>query len=451
MVAPLSSLSNMEMQLYGGINYNAAAPSYSNNYCGTSAYNNSIFSNPYTSGYNMGYVPNYNTNQYGTNFGQTIPQNYMNQGLQTQQISQETAQPQTIFQGLTQAEQKAIAKTYQKGLEPAEKLGLVSGVAMQGIMMNPRTIAHPINTLSTFFKSGSDTNKMFEAVKNNGALSKLWDKNAYIMEEAFAQMNRTECRSMSKLGLFRKQYTQEEYKQLKNIMDKALKSGDIDEIAKATETLRHAQASNGKIPALWDKIRGKQSSTVASRLADTKTITENTTKFLSETKDMTFKQAWNRVGGKWGLAFGAIEILGSTGKITAAFQQDTTTGFKQLGQSVVKAGASAVGWQAGEALGVWGANKLTPMIAKKFGGKWGTIIGAIARPVCALATSWLAKKTAKWLVGEDVANKVQTEQAMQTNEGQQMILGNIIQRAQSGEKLDAPTQQALQKLMTMYA
>jgi hypothetical protein len=256
---------------------------------------------------------------------------------------------------------------------------------------------------------------------------------------------------MSKLGWFRKQYTPEEYKQLKGIMDKALKSGDIDEIAKATETLRHAQSSNGHIPGFIDKLRGKTSSTVATRLADTTTIANNTSKLLSEAKGMTYTQAWNRVGGKWGLAFGAIDLIGSVGKINAAFQEDTSTGMKQLGQSVVKAGARTVGWQAGEALGVWGASKLTPMIAKAVGGKWATLIGAIARPVCALATSWLSSKVARWIVGDDVANKIQAEKESQTKEGQQKIVENIVDRIKSGEKVDIQTQQALEKLIPMYA
>jgi hypothetical protein len=442
MVSPISSLSNMEMQLYGGMNYNSAAPSYANNYCGTSNYNTAT---------SYGLPANYNTT--GTNFGQVIPQQYMNQSAQMPQSAEQIqTQPETIFQGLTQTEQNALVNTYKKGLEPPEQLALCSGVIMQGLMMNPRVVAHPINTFKTFFNGASDTNKMFEAVKNgNSTLSKMWDKNAYIMEEAFAQMNRTECRSMSKLGWFRKQYSADEYKQLKDIMDKALKSGNIDEVAKATETLRHAQSSNGYIPGFIDKLRGKTSSTVASRLADTKVIQANTTKLLEEAKDMTFKQAWNRVGGKWGLAFGAIDLIGSAGKINAAFQEDTATGMKQLGQSIVKAGARTVGWQAGEALGVLAANKLTPTIAKNFGGKWGTLFGALARPVCALATSWLSSKVARWIVGDDVANKVQAKKATETPEGQQMMLQNILGRIQAGEQVDAPTQQALQKLMTMYA
>ena len=159
MVAPISSLSNMEMQLYGGQSYNASAPSYYNNYCGTSAYNNSMYANPIFNGYNMG-VPQ----QYGTNFGQTIPQTYMNQSVQSAQVGQQQAQPETIFQGLTQSEQQALMNTYRKGLEPAEKLALGSGVAMQTIMMNPRIVAHPINTASNILFVSLAALKNVEAV-----------------------------------------------------------------------------------------------------------------------------------------------------------------------------------------------------------------------------------------------------------------------------------------------
>lgn len=467
MVAPISTLSNMEMQLYGGKNFGTSAPSYMNGYQASSTMMNPYammnqYSTPMFNGYS-----NYPNNYNNASFGQTIPQNYatnLNQYSQNTQVNNtdstktKNAQPTTIFQGLTQAEQKALVNTYRKGLEPPEQLALASGVGMQALMMNPRVIAHPKNTIKAFFslKGAGDTNKMFDAVKKGGKLTDLWKENAYIMEEAFAQMNRTECRSMGKRGWFRKQYTADEYKKLKGIMQKAIDSGNIDEVAKATETLRHAQSSNGKIPAFWDKIRGKDSSTVASRLADSDVITKNTSELLKHAKatspqGMTYTQAWNRVGGKWGLVFGAVEILGSVGQIKTAFEEDTTTGFKQLGQSIVKAGASALGWQAGEALGVWGASKLTPMIAKRFGGKWATVIGALARPVCALAANWLSRKTAKAIVGEDVANKIQANQAAATNDGQQMIVQNIVERMQAGEKVDLQTQQALQKLKTMYA
>ena len=62
-----------------------------------------------------------------------------------------------------------------------------------------------------------------ETLRMNYKDSKLWKDHSYIMEEAFSQMNRTEARSMSKFGLFRGQYSAEEYKKLSDIMEKALK------------------------------------------------------------------------------------------------------------------------------------------------------------------------------------------------------------------------------------
>ena len=315
-------------------------------------------------------------------------------------------------------------------------------MASTAIMQNPRVIAHPINTFTTFFKGGNATNKMFEGFRD----SKLWKDHAYVMEEAFAQMNRTEARSLSKLGLFRSQYSAEDYKKLSGIMEDALKSGNVDEIAKATETLRHAQVNDGK---LFKLFRGDKTPTVSSRLADVDVIAKNAAE-LSKCKDMTFGQAWNRAGGTLGLMFGGLELVGSVGKISTAFQVDTSTGFKQLGQSTVKAAANTVGWQAGEALGIWGASKITPAITKALGPKWGPVVAALARPVCAIASSWASRKIAKAVVGDDIVNKIQAEQAVNTPEGQIAMVQNIAMRAQQGEEIDPLAMQAAQKIAMQY-
>lgn len=434
MTGSISSLDNMSMQLYG-------TPYMS-------TYQNQSVVNPYAMNYAYPQYQAYaNQGMNGSIYGNGYTQN-TGYDVYTGSAQQTTgAQPatETAFQGgLTQAESKALVKTYQEGLEPVEKLAL-GGMASTALMQNPRIIAHPINTLKTFFNGGGDTNKMFEGLKD----SKLWKDHAYVMEEAFSQMNRTEARSMSKLGLFRSQYSAEDYKKLSGMMESALKSGNVDEIAKATETLRHAQVNNGKLPSLLNKIRGKEADTVASRMADTAQIAENTSGLLN-CKDMTFSQAWNRAGGTFGLMFGGLELVGSIGKIKTAFQADTTTGFKQLGQSVVKAAANTVGWQAGEALGMMGAAKITPAITKALGPKWGTIVGALARPVCALVTAWASKKVAKAVVGEDVANKIQAEEKITTAEGQIEMVQNLVARAQQGEQIDPLAMQAAQKIAMQY-
>ena len=440
MTGSISALDNMSMQLYG----TPYMP----------AYQNQSVANPYAMNYaypqyqayaNQGMVGN---SIYGNGYAApaTGYSAYTQPATQQPSAQQTTATTGTNFQGgLTAAESKALVKTYQKGLEPVEKLAL-GGMASTALMQNPRVVAHPINTLTTFFGGSGATNKMFEGLKD----SKLWQENPYLMEEAFAQMNKAEARSKSHwLGLFKKQYSTEDYKKLTDTMEAALKSGKSDEIAKATEALRHAQMNDGALPRLWDKIRGKETSTVTSRLADTETIAKNAGA-LVQCKDMTFTQAWNKAGGKWGLAFGAVELLGSVGKIRTAFEADTTTGVKQLGQSVVKAAANTVGWQAGEALGIWGATKITPAITKALGPKWGTLVAALARPVCAIATAWASRSIAKAVVGEDVVNKIQAEEKITTAEGQVEMVQNIVQRAQKGEQIDPLAMQAAQKIAMQY-
>lgn len=468
MINPVSSLAQMEMQLYGGMRNNPSAPSFYNNYCGTTAYNNgyNYFNNSMYQNYGgvpqvygntpqvYGGVPqNYNyanPQNYGnpTSFGQTIPQAYMDTTMQN--VGEQGGQNPTIFQGLSKSESDALVKTYQQGLEPEQafKAAVITGTGSAILMQNPRILAHPWNSIKTFIGFGGrgDTNAMFDFAKNS-KLEGLWKDNSYLMEEAFAQMNRTEARSLSKLGLFRKSYSPEEYKQLKEIMEKALKSGKADEIAKATETLRHAQVNNG---GLFRLFKGNNTPTIDSRIQDTAKIAENAER-LVKTKNMTYKEAFNQAGGKLGLALGAMELIGDVGKIKTAFEEDKKTGFKQLGQSVIKAGISTLSWNGGEALGIWGASKLTPMIAKAVGGKWATIIGAVARPLCGLFCNWLGRKAAKKLVGENVANKIEAKRAAETNEGQLQIVENVLSRAQSGEKIDPKALEAVQKLYTMYA
>ena len=199
------SLMNMEMMLYGGVGYNHAVPSFSNGY----TLQTQAFNNPYI---NPQY--NYNPSFWGnTNFRQNIPQGYAEQTS--------NANNDTIFQGLNTSEANALVKTYAKNLEYSQKLlpAIGSGAAFGALMMNPRILAHPCNYITTAFKG--DTIDMFKGAKSGGAVKDLWSKNHFIMEEAYAQMNRAEARHKSKLGLFRARYSDAEYNKLKGIMDKA--------------------------------------------------------------------------------------------------------------------------------------------------------------------------------------------------------------------------------------
>ena len=428
------SLMNMEMQLYGGVGMNSAAPSFVNNYQGCSNYLNQLYStSPSFYGYNSAN---------STNFGQNIAQNY------TGQTS--NANTGTIFQGLNTSEANSLIKSYAKNLEYSQKLipAIGSGAAFGALMMNPRIIAHPFNYLTTAFKG--DTVDMFKGIKKNGALQDLWKKNHFIMEEAYAQMNRTEARHKSKLGLFRARYSDNDYNKLKGLMDKALKSGNIDEVAEATEKLRNAYTNNGYLPRFWNWITGKKPATVDMKLAETAKIND-AVKTLKGYNTMTFKKAFQRSGGKFGLAFGAIELLLNFGKIQSAFEKDSKTGWKQLGQSTTKAVANTVGWALGETAAIWAGAKWGATIGTAFGPGVGTAVGAVIGMVGGSIGMWLFGKAARAAVGDDVANEIDAQKLAQTSEGQATIVQDLLKRAKDGEKFDPTTQQAIYKLGTLYA
>lgn len=464
MVTPISTLANMEMALYGGFGQNAAAPSYLNGYRGGNNYSSYGGYNNYTNAYN-----NYNSMGQACNptFGQQIPQNYSSaQQIQQSQQGQQ-AQQDTVFQGLTQVEQKALENDYKRSLAPSE--GLLSSAAWQApfaILMNPRLVAHPYNSIQTI----KSVEEAFADVKKAGtALNKLWvnPENSNILREAYLQMHKAEARCMSKFGAIRRSYVAtgdvDAIKGVVNELKSALKAGDMEAIKKHTATLQHAYSSNGGfIPRSWNKIKGLVSDskpmTVAEKLKDTKGINEKL-EALGKTAEFGkpgkagFKAIFKHHGGglKAGLAFAAIEVIMSLDKIKTAFNKDSETGWKQLGQTSVKAAGNAAGWALGEAAGIWAFTKLGASIGTALGPGVGTAIGGAVGLIGGGIGMWLFGKGTKALVGQDVADDIQAKELTKTNEGQVQLLQNTIQRMQNGEKVSAQAQQAVQKVLAQYA
>ena len=446
MISPISSLANMEMALYGGLGSGTAVPSYSNGY--KLSNNNSIFS--YNPSF-MGNVGGYNYGYNNMNFGQQLPSQYSN-------FSASTGAPAgTPFQGLSKDQVNAITDYYAKNLEPSESLSgaVISGTAMGALMLNPRVIAHPWNTLTSF----SDVNNIFKGARKEGsAINKLWNENSYIMEEAYAETQRLTARRKWKIGAFRKRYTETEYKQLKEIMEKAVKSGDMNKIAEATETLKHAYVNNGFLPDLWNKIRGKETPTVMARVKDSKVIANNVKELFSYSK-MDLKKAFKKTGGWIGVAFGAIEILMNLNKITTAFAKDkeneekgikTNYGRKQTTQTTIKATGNAIGWAAGETLGVLAAAKYGAKIGTKCGGLVGTLVGACAGMCVASLGMWIAGKGTRALLGDDVSNKIEAENKLASAEGQQELLMDVAQSIQKDKNADPRTMNAVTSAISLY-
>ena len=466
MITPINGLQNMEMMLYGGSTAFNGAPSMHNNYCAQPVQQ----TNPFYGNY-AGYPQTYAN--YGYQYPQTqqsvqqaaqLPQTYANWG------SQSIPQQATTFNGLTQKETQAITDFYAKNLEPSEsfKSALFMGGIFGAMTVNPRSIVHPWNFVKASVWKDKTTGvnelkEMFKGVKDpKDPLHKLWKEHSHIMEEAYAQTHRARSRSYKKLGLFRARYTDVQYKKLMQEMQKALATGNIDEIAKATEALRYAYCRNGKIFQGIDWVRTKIFRQ-PSKLQDPLEMLKNTAEIdknaatLIGRKNMTFGKAFEKAGGKLGLAFGAIEILMNMGKIQTAFQKDKedqangikdkNLGWKQLGQTTVKAAANAGGWMLGETAAIWAWSKAGASIGTAVGPGVGTLIGAVVGFVGGSLSMWLAGRATKAIVGEDVANKIEAEKMAKTEEGQTELLKTALEAVKKGQPMDGATQAALQKAM----
>ncbi len=448
MVAPISSLANMEKALYGGFGTNANAPSYLNGYMGG---NSSYCMNPSFYGYGNGYN-NYNN----STFGQNIPYNY---GSTVPQQTQE-AQQDTIFQGLSQVEQKALMNDYKKSLVTSESLGglaITNGIF--ALAMNPRLIMHWRNSKNTV----GNVEKAFADVKVKGsALNKLWVKPEYsnILREAYLQMHKAEARCLTKVGAFRRSYNAtgdvDRIQKVVGDLKSALKSGNMEAIKKHTATLQHAYSYNGGFIARgWDKIKGcfidVQPTSVADKLKDTKGINNRITE-LGKTTKTSFKSMFKRGGGlKGGLFFAAVELLMGYDKIKTAFGKDSDTGMKQLTQTGVKAVGNAAGWAVGEAAALWAFTKAGAAIGTALGPGIGTVVGGAIGLIGGGIGMWLAGKATESLMGQDVADEIESQKLAQSNEGQVQLLQNTMQRIQKGEDVSLDAQQAAQKLATLYA
>lgn len=477
MVAPISSLANMEMALYGGFGSNVKAPSFLNGYGAT---NIDFSMNMYPLAYGQGY-----NNIDSTTFRQNIPYGYGAMG--NQQTAQSKSQSESVFQGLAPAETRALVNDYKQSLVMHESLlGCAASNALFGITMHPRLIAHPINSITTLGK----VNKAFADVKVEGsALNKLWvgaganaaeaaAQNSNILREAYFQMHKAEARCNTKLGAFRRSYKAtsdvDRIQKVIKDLESALKRGDMKAITENTAMLKHAYSSNGGfvnrgwnglkrglgkiVPESWsfngvsikDSL-SKEPMTVADKLNDKNGI-KNVVAELNKSKSTSFKDILARGGGvKGGLFFMAMDYLMSFGKIKTAFEADSETGWKQLGQTTARGVSNAVGWTLGEAASTWAFAKWGAKLGSKVHPLFGTLIGGIVGMIGGGIGMWLTGKGTTAIVGQDVADEITAKKLAQTPDGQVQLLQTTIERMQAGEKVAPEAQQAVQKIITNFS
>ena len=441
MVSPINSLANMEYMLYGGASgVNPNCPSFSNGYMA----NNTSWNYQTPFGYNNQSIWN---NQYNQNYGLGNVG-----GASTTSDAQQASQ--TGF-GASSRDIDTLGKYYLKGMEPSESLlGAAGGGAAFALVNNTRFIAHPFASLSSL----GAVEKMFAGVKDKkSALGKLWNNpetNA-VVRDAYHKMHKLEGASKWRFApLFKKRLDKTIYDALKKEMETALKTGNKEQIAKATEKIRVATGSKtGVIPQAWRSLIGKTNPDIAKMTTDT-AVKSAVDKKLAE-KAVTgygeaIKKGFKSQGIKGGGFFAAMEFLMDFGKIRTAFSKDSSTGVKQLGQTSVKAAGSIIGWTVGEAVGAAAGAKIGAAVGTTFCPGLGTAIGAVAGLVGGSIGTWAMGKLTKKLVGEDVGSKVEVDNMKKTAQGQAQLLELTAQQAKDDKKLDPKVKQALQNVISSY-
>lgn len=368
----------------------------------------------------------------------------------------EDAKKSMVFKGLTKDEEKVLLEQHAKTFEPELKLSgaLVTGVGLGAVMQNNAIVSHPFNTVSTLGKN----NTARALFKGN---EELWKKSGNLMQEACYEMFKAERRHKKHwVGMWKKNYSDDTFNAMKDMMETAIRNNNADEIAKVTATFREINKNDGWLVNFYNKIRGKvkvtpddivnsvKNSTIDTEMA--KSIT-NTATTLSKTANLTLgKSLRQAVGGKLGIIMSIAGIVPELKNYKLVKDKDKKLAKKQLWQSVVKFTANIGGYTLGEGLGTWAGVKLGALIGSSVP-LVGTAIGAVAGAICGNIVCHYAGKGAKKLMGDNVANAIKTQEVAQKEGGGDEILQTLLVQAQNGELKDEKTLQILQKYQTMYA
>lgn len=445
MVAPISSLANMEYALYGGVGLNSAVPNYLNGYRDSinmydSLANSYAYMNPYM----------YNNSAYDVN-SSIYAQNGV--GVNPYMASSQTPIAAVNSQpAVSESDIDKLAKFYRENLEGKEKLG---GAAFGGLsfaaMENPQTLFHPMNA----FNAVKPTDKIFnEAIKASPEVKKLWETEAKVMQDAYSQLFRTNRNAGSKWVTskwFIKPMQEADRSALENIMKEALASGDKTKIMEATEKLRAANTLNGRIPSAINSVKkffgfGKDKLPTAMESMNNavakgevaKAVTERSSSFLTR-------------GLKEGKGWFFFDLVLSSGKIISATKEGgVSSGAKQLGQSAIKSAGTAAGWVLGKAAGTAVGAKIGASIGTAVCPGLGTAIGAVVGFIGGSVGMWLMGKVTNAIAGTDEATRLEAEKMKKTPEGQAQLLSFAAQKAQEGQ-IDKETAMAFNNIAAQYA
>lgn len=362
--------------------------------------------------------------------------------------------------GLSQNDYNALVDCYVS--TPSESLLAAAwGGVTFGLINNPRFITHPINS----FKALKGVDAMFKPVlEENHQLNKLWrdPKTNGIMRDAYSEMHRAFARSESRLAIFRKRYDKNTIDILKKEMQRALNTGNAEEIVKATERLKAVYVTDTKFGKLFrwlDKFSGGspfKTQAEALKNLNSQHIVNKTAEKMSKIGKLSFKDAMKSHAGIGGIAmFAGFEFLMGMNNIIKSYKKDkenkqngknTNYGSKQLFQTTVKGLGSGIGWGVGEAVGIWAFAKYGAKLGSRLHPATGAIAGGVIGLVGGSIGMMLTGRLTKAAVGEDIGSKLEAREMLQTSEGQAQVLEQVYEKAQKGKANPAATA-ALKKIV----
>ena len=449
----VNNLANMEQWLYG---YKAGSrmdcPSVYNGYYVP----NSVFNTPYGM-YNNPSFYGYNN----TGFGQNIPSGYaQNTGSQTQ------AGNTSFQQGITQEDMDKLADYYAKNNALEEGfMGAATGGLSWMAFEHAQSLFHPNNAL----KGIKEAKEIFKVLPKDFAA-----KNAALLQDAQIAVQQVVRDSgdkgwwskwlrkplyidnpdkIAKMDAAARQINQANKAEITrelNAMKEAVRTGNVKGIAESTARLQATRGMDGKIAGIFSKGR-----TVAQRLSEKtksgviKKEAENLVKMNESVITRNFGNLAKSFLKKDFLGFMAFETVFNIGKIMTAFQKDTKTGVEQTTQSLGKSAIATAGWCLGRAGGALLGAKVGATLGIA-GGPAGAAVGALIGFTVGSIGMWAGHKLGNFLLGHDVADKVEAQQMTKTQEGQAELLHFAMQKAQEG-KTDARTNQIVYKALNTYA
>ena len=439
MVGSVQSLMNMENQLYGSYGMSSYAPSMYNNYTGLT-YNNasSVFSDNY-------FPYQYGSNYGNISFGQGTPSTYA-------QYSN-NGSASTYFQGgLSGDDINNLADYYAKNnaLEDGLKGAATGGISWM-MFEHLQSVLHPLNAA----KGVKATEEIFKNIPKE-----FYKENANLLQDAYIAAQQATRDTGSKWAIsgwlrrpigYHHPGDEKKIEEMVKNLGEAIKSKNVEEIAKYSAELQGARGFDGKL------IPGKNRS-VAERLADKYATPKNGGKpELVKARELLETTAQGKFGTlvkstfkKDFMSFMLFEAVASLGKITTAFKKDTNSGVKQTGQSLGKAALGTAGWCVGRAAGTWLGAKAGAAIGTAICPGAGTLVGSLIGFTVGSIGMWLGHKVGNAVLGEDVADKIEAEKMAGTQEGQAQLLQFAAQKVQEG-KADPRTQQIVYKALNAYA